>query len=211
MTLYVFRECTEAPENNSLIRVRRESLRSLIASKAYKHSKKKEFKLSSGKKSNQYLDCRVALGHVNGLKYASTCLRFATTKDMDVYAGVATGGISLASSLSQASSYSAWPKPWFFIRSKAKTYGAKNLFEGHVPEDARVSIVDDVITTGKSIVQAIQACRNNNLKVVEVLSIVVRDKSGVKAIEKECGEKIPIKTLFMMDEIHEEYVNILND
>lgn len=207
MTLSVFRESQETPENNTLIRPRRDKLLGLLASKAYKFSKKKSFLLSSGKKSNHYLDCRIALGHVDALKCASTCLGFAISNQIDAIGGVATGGISLAAILSANSSFTAFPKPWFYVRPTVKNHGSRTLIEGYTPENGKVVLIEDVITTASSVLSAVEICQKQGLQVIEIACLVVRSDEGIVAIEQKLGDKFPIKTLFLMDEIHQKYMN----
>jgi orotate phosphoribosyltransferase len=85
------------------------------------------------------------------------------------------------------------------VRKKEKDHGAVSLIEGKVKAGDRVVVIDDVITTGGSTLQAIAACRFAGLEVVKVVVLVDRQEMhGKENIAKEVAD---IDVLFTRDEI----------
>jgi len=146
----------------------------LVLSKIYKTG---DFTLSSGKKSDFYIDCKeVILGNygltetlyvINLLKFSSNCI-----------AGVTSGADPLV--CGYITKYSA--SYGLFIRNEKKSYGTKKLIEGKFNEGDSVVIVDDVLTTGGSIKYAFDILVKHNLKPIQI--IVVVDRQENKAAEE---------------------------
>lgn len=83
----------------------------------------------------------------------------------------------------------------FTVRKKAKSHGTKRDFEGTLNKGDRVVVIDDVVSTGNSIVEAIERIKKQGVKVVKVISVVDRELGGREAIEK-CGcEYEPLLTI----------------
>ena len=91
----------------------------------------------------------------------------------------------------------------FWIRKTPKGHGLKKWIEGDVKSGDRIIIVDDVITTGKSTIEAIQRAREGGLNVVKVIVLVDREEEGGKqAIEKEGVEVGALFTINDLMRIH---------
>lgn len=127
--------------------------------------------LSSGEYSNEYIDCRKALSNPETLKNAAIGITRSLHKDVKAIGGLTFGAdpLSIATSL-QANIN------WFSIRKQAKTHGTQNLIEGDVRPGDKVAIVDDVLTTGGSLEQAIEAAIAHQLIPVQVIVLVNRSK-----------------------------------
>ncbi|MDX1373327.1 MAG: phosphoribosyltransferase family protein, partial [Nitrososphaeraceae archaeon] len=76
-------------------------------------------------------------------------------------------------------------KPLIYIRKEAKGYGVNNLIEGKFEKENEVLLIDDVITTGKSLINAINVIRTRNLKINTVLSLLFRgNEQTIQAFTK---------------------------
>ncbi|MDX1440133.1 MAG: phosphoribosyltransferase family protein [Rubricoccaceae bacterium] len=97
------------------------------------------------------------------------------------------GAIPIAIAVSDAAYRAGERKlPAFVVRKERKGHGLKKTIEGMEPDGQRVLIVDDVVTSGKSTIEAIRRCREKGLKVESVVCLVDRDEmGGRKAIEDE--------------------------
>lgn len=140
----------------------------LLQIKAIKLSPQKPFTWASGIKSPIYCDNRVTLSHPavrNKLKKAFT--EMALTFDgVNTIAGVATAGIPHGTLLADSLNL-----PYVYVRSSPKAHGRKNLIEGELPNNARVLLVEDLISTGGSSLKAAEALQKNGATVVAVLAI----------------------------------------
>ncbi len=142
-----------------------------------------EFKLSSGKKSNVYIDLRRALSNTTLSRILSALLLAEISTyitGIDVIAGVATAGIPWAT---MAAAYYA--KPLAYVRSKEKEHGTRRRVEGIV-EGKRILLIDDVATTGSSLLEAARALREHRAR-VEVAAVVVDRGEGARELLAENG------------------------
>ena len=87
----------------------------------------------------------------------------------------------------------------FTVRKEAKAHGAKRRIEGCFVSGQAVVVVEDVITTGQSALQAIDAVRGDGGRVTGVLALVDRDEGGRAAIERT---GIPVRTLVSLRDLH---------
>ena len=101
---------------------------------------------------------------------------------------------------------------WFAVRKEAKVHGQRKLIEGDVRRGECVAIVDDVVTSGKSTVQALDACLGDEfrLKVAQVIVLVDREESnGIDnlraAAAKAAGRPVPVEAVFRKSDIVAEW------
>ncbi len=157
----------------------------LLMEKSFMYSEEPKFKLSSGKLSRYYINCKPVTMSPEGL-YLIGNLLFELVKDEDI---TAAGGLTLgADPLAYALSYTSYlknkPIKAFVVRKEAKEHGTQRLIEGDVSEGERVVILEDVITTGSSTLKAINAAISSGLVVKGVVALVDREEGGKENIEK---------------------------
>jgi orotate phosphoribosyltransferase len=175
----------------------------LIIDKAFNYSEEPIYKLVSGRLSNYYFNCKAVTLSPEGI-YVIGHILYDTIKDLKVNA---IGGLTLgADPLSFATAYTSHlkedPIEAFVVRKKAKEHGTMQWIEGNVKEGDRVVIVDDVITSGKSTIEAIIRARDAGLDIVKVIALIDRQEGGREAV-KDIGYDIsPIVT---REEIMEVY------
>ena len=156
---------------------------------AFKWDPDRGLKLASGVMSPYYVDCRVLLAHP-GPRALVAALAFEAIKDrgIDCIGGMELGAIPLAVAIS-AHGYAAVPRcEWrtFVVRKQAKDHGLGKLIEGAVSSGDRALIVDDVLTSGASLLRAVEAARDAGLKVDAALVIVDREEQeGRSRVEAE--------------------------
>ncbi len=141
--------------------------------------KKGGFTLSSGATSNYYIDARMLTTHPEG-SYLIGKLIFNIIKVADIAAigGPALGAIPIATAVSLVSYLEGAPIPAFFVRGTTKQYGARKGIEGNIAPGSRVVVVEDVITTAKSVAAAIERLKEFGCQVIRVICIVDREAGG---------------------------------
>lgn len=152
-----------------------------------------KFKLSSGKESSIYIDLRNALSYVKLRDLIIKLMVYvAKSLDYDVVVGVATGGLPWASLLAYEED-----KPLSYVRESKKEHGTEHLVEGHV-NNMKCLIVDDVATTGKSLLNAINSVRNYGGFVSYALVIVDRNEGARNLLS---NTNVILKSLLSLDDI----------
>lgn len=141
----------------------------LLQIKAIKLQPANPFTWASGWKSPIYCDNRITLSHPAVRTYIRQKLAQLIQEEygaVDVIAGVATAGIPQGVLVAQELGL-----PFIYVRSKAKEHGTGSLIEGEVIEGQRVVVIEDLISTGKSSLQAVEALRGAGLSVAGLVAI----------------------------------------
>jgi len=174
-------------------------LTELIFEKAFKYSEEPVFKLVSGRMSNYYFNCKAVTLHPEGM-YLIGNLIYDMIKDSGAKAigGLTLGADPVAYAVSYTSYLKGKPVETFVVRKSAKSHGTMLWIEGNVKEGDRVVIVDDVITTGKSTIEAITRAKEAGLEIVKVLCLIDRQEGGRENIEA-AGCKVD--SLILRDEV----------
>ena len=141
----------------------------LLQIKAIKLQPNNPFTWASGWKSPIYCDNRVTLSHPSVRTYIRQKLTQLIQEEfgsIDLIAGVATAGIPQGALVAQELGL-----PFAYVRAKAKEHGTGSLIEGEIFEGQRVVVIEDLISTGKSSLQAVDALRNAGLSVAGLVAI----------------------------------------
>ncbi len=141
----------------------------LLQIKAIKLSPSEPFQWASGWKSPIYCDNRITLSFPtvrNFLKVEIAKLVEQKHGKPDVIAGVATGAIAIGVLVAQELGV-----PFVYIRPEAKKHGRKNQIEGHIEKGQNVVIIEDLISTGKSSLQAAEALKEVNATIKGMVAI----------------------------------------
>ena len=145
-----------------------------------------EFTLSSGKKSNFYIDCRKVTLHPQGAKLiAKIILEKIKGLKVDAIGGLTLGADPITSSVVALSDI-----PGFIVRKKEKEHGTKQKIEGIIETGFNVVIVEDVTTSGASALQAIEGVESFGAKVVKVISVVDREEGAKETLKNYDFEPI---------------------
>jgi orotate phosphoribosyltransferase len=166
---------------------RKELIQLLVQTKAFKTSPTPTFRLASGEMSSFYIDCRVGLSHAEVRQIVGEMILDLVQTPVDAVGGLLIGAYPIAIAVSDA----AYKKNGqslraFAVRKEPKPHGLGKLIEGDVAKGDRVLIVDDVITSGKSTIEAIRKCREEGLQVSQAIGIIDREEQdGRKRIEEE--------------------------
>src|SRR5437763_8470354 len=134
-----------------------------------------KFTLSSGKESTYYINSKRALFHSECAALLGDAL-YEATKDLDIHAvgGPEVGALPMATAAVIRYHQAGRSLEGFFVRKQAKGHGSKERIEGVLEPGWRVAIVDDVLTTGGSALQAVEAVEALGAQVAAVICIVDR-------------------------------------
>jgi len=141
----------------------------LLQIKAIKLQPNNPFTWASGWKSPIYCDNRITLSHPAIRTYIRQKLTELVQEEfgsVSVVAGVATAGIPQGALVAQELGL-----PFIYVRSKAKEHGTGSLIEGEFSSGQRVVVVEDLISTGKSSLQAVTALRDAGCEVAGLVAI----------------------------------------
>jgi orotate phosphoribosyltransferase len=177
--------------------------RKLLTIKAIQLSPEKPFTWASGILSPIYCDNRKSLSYPEVRNFIRDELAKAAMSfgDFDVVAGVATAGIPHGALVADV-----LEKPFIYVRSKPKDHGMQNLIEGEIPNGKRVLVVEDLISTGGSSVQAINALKETGAIVIGTIAIFTYGFD--KAIQTFSAADCPFVTLSNYDDLLNEAVEM---
>jgi orotate phosphoribosyltransferase len=163
----------------------RDELLELLATRSFRLG---EFTLSSGGKSDYYIDCRTTTLHARGAELTGRV--FLELIQQQGWKPQAVGGLTMGAdpivvATSIISSQMGAPIHGFLVRKAEKAHGMGRRLEGFQEKGARVVIVDDVCTTGSSTIQAVEAAREFGFTIAGVACLVERlDAGGRPAVEQ---------------------------
>ena len=152
----------------------KEELLELLKKYAYK---KGEYKLSSGKISEHYINCKPVT--LSGRGLTLTSLLMLKEVNTAVVAGLTLGADPLVSGVSLVSALDSRMVNGLIVRKETKGHGTQAWIEGLLPpEGTHVTVLEDVITTGGSAIKAVKRLRDAGYVVERVVAIVDRQEDG---------------------------------
>jgi len=158
-----------------------------------------DFVLSSGQKSSFYLDVRRTSLHPEG---ADLCARLLLDElqDLDLAAvgGPVLGAAPLVGALAAESFRRGRPIPTFLVRKEPKGHGTAKLIEGHFPAGKTVALIEDVVTTGSSVLRALAVARGEGATVPRLVCVVDREQGGAEAFAQH---EVEFRSLFKVSEL----------
>ena len=160
-----------------------------------------EFTLASGKQSSYYVDLRLVPSYPQEFRKMIKFLqdKIASEINLDNFesiVSVPTGGLVIASALSIEI-----VKPLIYVRSKPKNYGTSKVVEGKIYDNMKAVMIDDVATTGGSVITALKSLKEVNVEVTDAYVIVNRMEGADKALEEEGVKMHSILNILEITEI----------
>lgn len=188
----------------------REQLLALLATNSFRLG---EFTLSSGAKSDYYIDCRTTTLHAHGAELTGRV--FLDLIQQQGWQPHAVGGLTMGAdpivvATSVISSQSSAPIHGFLVRKAEKAHGMGRRIEGFQEKGARVVIVDDVCTTGSSTIQAIEAAREFGFNIAGVACLVERLEAGGRPAVEKAAAPAPFISVFTSDDVKVAHLKLRN-
>ncbi|HIA26263.1 MAG TPA: orotate phosphoribosyltransferase [Candidatus Nitrosopelagicus sp.] len=144
-----------------------------------------DFTLASGKKSSYYIDLRLVASFPHIFRKMTKNLQKLVSEktgldNFDSLVAVPTGGLVIGSALAIET-----VKPLIYVRDKPKDYGTTKSIEGKIFSGMKVVLIDDVITTGNSVINAIKQLKDAGLSISDVYVIINRLEGANNTLELE--------------------------
>jgi len=166
---------------------------------SFKWDRDKGFKLASGEISPFYVDCRALMSHPGARRLVAHLAYEALTDiDFECVGGLELGAIPIAVTISDFACAASPQRLWrtFVVRKQPKDHGLGKLIEGSIRPTERALIVDDVLTSGGSLLKAVGVAREAGLRVDHALVIVDRlEQDGRARVEREKVQLISLLTI----------------
>ena len=163
----------------------RQRLKEILLEKSYREG---TFTLTSGKKSDFYIDCKQTTLSAEGAYLCGKLLFGFIRKEPDLRAvgGMTLGADPLVTAVSVVSFLEGAPIPAFIIRKEPKGHGTGSWIEGksNIPAGSFVALVEDVVTTGGTLIKAIERTQLEGYKVGGVFALVDREEGGSELLSQ---------------------------
>jgi orotate phosphoribosyltransferase len=174
-----------------------------------------DYTLSSGAKSDYYIDCRTTTLHAEGGRLTGLAilelLREHKLKPAAV-GGLTMGADPIVSNVATASAWHALEHHGgplihgFLVRKAEKAHGMGRRIEGFLEKGAAVLIVDDVCTTGASTITAVEAAKEAGMKVIAAVCLVEREEAKGRPVVEAACEGAPFLRLFTAHDVRQAHV-----
>jgi orotate phosphoribosyltransferase len=178
----------------------RQRLKEILLEKSYRQGR---FTLTSGKTSDFYIDGKQTTLSAEGSYLCGKLLLELINKEkqpIEAVGGMTLGADPLVTAISLVSFLEGRPIPAFIVRKEAKGHGTGNYIEGlkNMPTGCRVALVEDVVTTGGTLLKVIERVEAQGFTVGLVATVVERQEGGVETLADK-GYKL--KSIFTREEL----------
>ena len=186
----------------------RDELLNLLATISFRLG---EFTLSSGAKSDYYIDCRTTTLHAQGAALTGQVFLDLIRHQgwqADAVGGLTMGADPIVVATSVISSQAGSPIHGFLVRKSEKAHGMGRRVEGFQQKGARVVIVDDVCTTGGSTIQAIEAAQEFGFNIVGVACLVERLEARGRPAVEQAAAPAKFISVFTSDDVKAAHLKL---
>ena len=167
-----------------------------LAREAYRHGR---FTLASGRSSDHYVNCKPVALSGSGLALLSPAMLELVETDAAAVGGLTLGADPLVSGVAMAAAQQGRDLNALIVRKQAKGHGTGAWLEGPLPmAGARVTVLEDVVTTGGSSIKAVNQLRDAGYSVRRVVTIVDREEGGKDAMD---AAGLELVALFRLSEV----------
>jgi len=170
-----------------------------------------DFTLSSGKKSSYYVDLRMVASFPHQFRkmikhLQNQIIEKVGLENFDYIVSIPTGGLVIASCLAFET-----VKPLIYVRNKPKEYGTSKSIEGFIELGKKVLMIDDVTTTGGSIINAIKSLKEAGIIVSDSFVIINRMEGATESLEAKGVRMHQLTDIFEITKILHEQNLVSND
>lgn len=174
----------------------RQNLLSLLTKFAYQEG---DFTLSSGANSSYYINCKQVTLRADGALIIGRLFFSLLPEDTQAVAGLTLGADPLVSAVSVVSAYENKPISALIIRKEPKGHGTKAYLEGPTLEPgAKVVVLEDVVTTGRSAMLAVERLQAAGYDVEQIMALVDRQQGGAELYQ---SKGLKFQSLFSIPEL----------
>ncbi|YAF96572.1 MAG: orotate phosphoribosyltransferase [Nodularia sp. CChRGM 3473] len=167
-----------------------------------------DFVLSSGQSSSYYINGKQVTLHPQGALAIGRILLSLLPTDTQAVAGLTLGADPIVTAVSVVSAYENRPIPALIIRKEAKGHGTKAYIEGpNLPEGAKIIVLEDVVTTGRSAMKAVERLREAGYTVDTVISLIDRLQGGAEFYQ---SVGLNFQAVFTIADIQQQYRELEN-
>ena len=163
-----------------------------------------KFTLASGRESDLYINLKPTMMDPRGARLCAEAFLARVPAGCDYVGGLEMGAVPVISALAALSDIAGRPVRTFFVRKSAKDHGTREVVEGLATGESldgkRVLVVDDVATTGGSILKAVEAARSVGANVTDALVIIDRQEGGSEAL---AAAGVRLASVFVGDDFRE--------
>ena len=177
----------------------RAQLLELLVRYSYHRAPDDRFELTSGKRSNYYIDCKATTMRGEAMPLLGRVVAEVLPPDTDAVGGLTLGADAIAGATAFYCQTIGRRMDSFTIRKSAKQHGMMKFIEGCPGKN--VVVLDDVATTGGSTIEAIRRCREAGIHVVGAVVLVDREEGGIDAVRAEAGAGVPVAAIFTKSEL----------
>ena len=172
----------------------------LLASRAYRRG---QFTLASGRSSEHYVNCKPVTLSGRGSQLLAPKLLALVEPNAAAVAGLTLGADPMVSWVAHAAALSGRELDALIVRKEAKGHGTGAWLEGPLPEPgARITLLEDVVTSGGSALKAVKQLRAAGYELERVVAIVDREEGGVAAL---AAEGLELKALYQLSAVAAEH------
>jgi orotate phosphoribosyltransferase len=174
----------------------RQELLVRLAGRAYRHGR---FTLASGRSSDHYVNCKPVSLSGAGLALLGALMLEQVEPEAVAVAGLTLGADPLVSAVAMRAALDGRGLDALIVRKEAKGHGTQAWLEGPLPEPGRrITVLEDVVTTGGSSLKAVTQLREAGYSVERVVAIVDRQEGGLEAMT---AAGLELRSLFLLEEV----------
>ena len=177
----------------------REALARILLERSYLEADSEIFVLNSGQRSRFYFDCKRTTFHAPAMPLLGELFleRIRTAgRGARAVGGLTAGSDPIAFAVALASLAGGEPLDAFSARKTPKDHGTRSWIENCPAPGTRVVVVDDVATSGRSMIDAIERCAKEQLEVVHVIALVDREAGGLENVRRHVAPGTPVEAIF---------------
>lgn len=184
----------------------RAKLLDLLVTYSYNRAPYDKFELSSGKRSNFYIDCKTTTMRAAAMPLVGQAVAALLPPETESVGGLTLGADAIAAATAFYCQSIGRHVDSFTVRKTAKSHGMMKFIEGC--PGARVVVLDDVVTTGGSTIDAIRKCREAGIQVMGVVALVDREEGGMDAVRQAAGPDVPVAAVFRKSELEARWQSL---
>lgn len=174
----------------------RETLLRALANRSYRHG---AFTLASGRTSHHYVNCKPVSLSGEGLALLGSLLLDQVEPQAVAVAGLTLGADPLVSAVALRAALAGRRLDALIVRKQAKGHGTGAWLEGPLPPaGSRITVLEDVVTSGGSALKAVEQLRAAGYQVHRVVTIVDRQEGGLEAMT---AAGLELRSLFLLEEV----------